>query len=213
MSDNQIVSGVRLVLASHNKGKLREFRVLLAPLGFDVISAAEAGVAEPEETGTTFAENARLKALTSLSASGLPALSDDSGIEVDALGGAPGIYAARWAGPERDFSIAMARIERELQEAGAIDPKARAARMVCALCLAFPGGRTELFEGAAPGHMVWPPRGNKGFGYDPMFVPEGHALTYGEMEPDFKHTISHRAIAFAGLVKFLKDHPECFTNT
>ena len=193
----KLQSGTRLVVASHNPGKIREINDLIRPYGLTAMSAGELGISEPEETETSFAGNARLKALHSAKTSGLPALSDDSGLEVDALGGAPGIYSARWAGPAKDFMLAMDRVERELQELGAIDPTARRANFTAALCLAWPDGETEVFEGRVYGHLVWPPRGEKGFGYDPIFLPDGETLTFGEMEADDKHAISHRARAFA----------------
>lgn len=190
--------GTRLVAATHNPGKVRELRELLAPYGLEVVSAGELGLAEPEETGTTFVANAELKALAAAKASGLPALADDSGLEVAGLDGAPGIYAARWAGPARDFALAMQRIFDELMVCGAWtrEPQPRA-NFTAALCLAWPDGTAEAFEGKVYGHLVWPPRGDKGFGYDPMFVADGESLTFGEMEPARKHAISHRARAFA----------------
>ncbi|HEX5999563.1 MAG TPA: RdgB/HAM1 family non-canonical purine NTP pyrophosphatase [Hyphomicrobiaceae bacterium] len=190
--------GTRLVAATHNPGKARELRELLAPYGLEVVSAGELGLAEPEETGTTFVANAELKALAAAKASGLPALADDSGLEVAGLDGAPGIYAARWAGPAKDFALAMQRIFDELTARGAAtpDPEPRA-NFAAALCLAWPDGTTEAFEGKIYGHLVWPPRGDKGFGYDPIFVADGESLTFGEMEPARKHAISHRARAFA----------------
>jgi XTP/dITP diphosphohydrolase len=196
--------GRKLVIASHNPGKVREIRDLLGPLGFDVISAGEAGAPEPDETGHTFAQNALIKAEACLTATGLPALADDSGLEVDALGGAPGIYAARWAGPEKDFGMAMERVERELQQAGATPPEARRANFACALALADTDDCYHIFIGRVFGHLVWPPRGERGFGYDPVFVPDGHDMTFGEMDPDEKHRISHRAAAFAKLVAHLR---------
>jgi XTP/dITP diphosphohydrolase len=193
----KLASGARLVVASHNPGKIREINELIHPYGMSAVSAAELGISEPEETETAFAGNARLKAVHSARASGLPALSDDSGLEVEALGGAPGVYSARWAGPSKDFAQAMARVERELQEKGARDPAARRANFTAALCLAWPDGTASIFEGKVFGHLVWPPRGEKGFGYDPMFLADGETLTFGEMEPEAKHAISHRARAFA----------------
>jgi len=192
--------GARLVVASHNPGKVGEIRDLVAPFALAVVSAAELGLAEPEETGTTFADNARLKALAAARGAGLPALADDSGLEVEALAGAPGTYSARWAGPGKDFAVAMLRVADELAACGGwqVRPGPRA-RFVAALCLAWPDGETASFEGRVEGHLVWPPRGQKGFGYDPMFVPEGHDLTFGEMEPGEKHAMSHRARAFAAL--------------
>lgn len=189
--------GTRLVVASHNPGKIREINDLIRPYGMSAVSAGELGISEPEETETTFAGNARLKALHSAKASGLPALSDDSGLEVETLDGAPGVYSARWAGPSKDFNYAMQRVEQALQEKFARDPDARRANFTAALCLAWPDGEMEVFEGKVFGHLVWPPRGDKGFGYDPMFLADGEELTFGEMEPDAKHAISHRARAFA----------------
>lgn len=196
----------RLVIASHNPGKVREIADLLSPFGVDVVPAAEFGLAEPEETGVTFAENAILKAHAATLACGLPALADDSGLAVDALDGRPGIHSARWAGEERDFAAAMARLEQEME--GIPD---RRARFVCALALAWPDKEgatpeTVVFEGTVEGTLVFPPRGDKGFGYDPIFVPEGYDVTFGEMAGHKKHAISHRANAFAGLVA------ECFNG-
>ena len=193
--------GTRLVVASHNPGKVREILDLVAPHGLRVVSAAELGLPEPEETGSTFAANAELKALTAARGAGLPALADDSGIEVEALGGAPGIYSARWAGPSKDFSVAMRRVADELRAEGrwSQSPGPRA-NFTAVLCLAWPDGTSEAFEGKVYGHLVWPPRGTKGFGYDPMFVADGETLTFGEMEPAAKHAISHRARAFAKFV-------------
>ena len=191
----------RIVVASHNAGKVREIGALLAPLGLDVVSAGELGLPEPEETETTFIGNAELKARAAAKASGLPALADDSGLEVFALDRAPGVYSARWAGPDKDFSTAMARVWRELEEKGAAD---FSARFVCALSLAQPNGAIESFEGEARGRIVWPARGHKGFGYDPIFVPEGHAKTFGEMSHDEKLPLTHRARAFEKLLAALK---------
>lgn len=193
----------KLVVASHNQGKVREISALLAPLGFSVVSAGELDLPEPEETEPTFEGNARLKAEAAMTASGLAALSDDSGLCVDALDGAPGIYSARWAGPGKDFAIAMRKVEDELIAAGATAPAARSAHFVCALCLAIPGRPSRVFTGKVHGEMQWPPRGEHGFGYDPVFRPDGHAITFGEMEPDAKHAMSHRALAFAQLVAAL----------
>ena len=191
----------RLVVASHNSGKVREIAALLAPLGVEAVSAGALGLPEPEETETTFAGNAALKASAAASASGLPALADDSGLEVTALGGAPGVYSARWAGPDKDFSIAMRRVWDELQALEAAD---RSARFVCALALAAPGGGVEVFEGEARGRIVWPPRGDKGFGYDPIFEPQGHARTFGEMPHEEKLPLTHRARAFEKLLAALR---------
>jgi len=191
----------KLVIASHNPDKVREIAALLAPHGLNVVSAASLGLPEPAETGATFTENAVLKATAAAAASGLPVLADDSGISVTALGGQPGIYSARWAGPNKDFAVAMRRVEQELgveQElAGATD---RSATFVSVLCLAWPDGRYETFEGRVEGTLVWPPRGDNGFGYDPMFMPEDRQQTFGEMEPAAKHALSHRARAFAKLL-------------
>jgi XTP/dITP diphosphohydrolase len=188
-------TGDRLVVATHNPGKLAEIGDLLAPLRVTAVSAASLGLAEPEETGTSFIANAVLKARDAAEASGLPALADDSGLVVPALGGAPGIYSARWAGPERDFRRAMARVAQELG-----DNPDRRAHFTAALALAWPDGHVEGFEGRVQGTLVWPPRGTQGFGYDPMFLPEGGRLTFGEIEPAAKHRISHRAVAFAQLI-------------
>jgi len=184
----------RLVIASHNQGKVDEISALLEPLAIAAISAASLDIPEPEETGDSFEANAALKARAAAEASGLPALADDSGLVVLALGGAPGIYSSRWAGPAKDFQSAMERVHREVGD------KDRSARFVAVLALAWPDGDTELFRGEAAGTLVWPPRGEHGFGYDPIFVPEGGAETFGEMDPAEKHKISHRARAFAKLV-------------
>lgn len=201
----------RLVVASHNPGKVREIRDLLAPFGLDVVSAGELDLPEPEETGATFAENARLKARAAAAAAGLVALADDSGLSVDALGGAPGIYSARWAGPEKDFAAAMRKVEDALAVAGATTPEARRARFVCVLSLAAPTGETADFVGEIHGTIVWPPQGEKGFGYDPVFRPQGHERTFGEMTAEEKHgwrpgareALSHRARAFRALARAL----------
>lgn len=184
--------GSRLVIASHNKGKLREFADLLRPHGVQVVPAGELGLPEPDETAPDFAGNAAIKALASARASGLPALSDDSGFCVAALNGDPGIYSARWAGPDKDFAAAMAAVHAKM--GGNPD---RRAWFIAALCLAWPDGHTETFVGRIDGTTVWPPRGDKGFGYDPMFIPDGFTVTFGEMDPDEKHAISHRARAFS----------------
>ena len=196
-----------IVVASHNAGKIREIEDLIGPFGFSAKSAAELKFEEPDETGTTFEENATIKALASAKASGLPALSDDSGLVIDALDGAPGVYTANWAEKEdgtRDFAMAMEKVEKALAEKGATDAKDRTARFVSVLCLAWPDGHTELFRGEVEGHVVWPPRGDKGFGYDPVFQPEGYETTFGEMSAEEKHgwkpgdkdALSHRARAF-----------------
>jgi XTP/dITP diphosphohydrolase len=186
----------RLVIASHNPGKAREIADLLAPFGIEAISAAALDLPEPEETGATFVANAELKARAAATASGLPALADDSGLVVNALDGAPGIYSARWTGPGKDFAVAMARVERELRARGDAD---RRAHFAAALALCWPDGHCESFEGRVDGTLVWPPRGERGFGYDPIFVPDSHRETFGEMDPAEKHAISHRADAFRKL--------------
>lgn len=191
----KLCKGQKLVLASHNKGKLREIEALLRPLGIAVVSAGELGLPEPEENAPDFAGNARIKAVAAASASGLPALSDDSGFCVAALNGAPGVLSARWAGPAKDFAAAMALVN---QKRGA-DPDERA-WFIAALCLAWPDGHTETFLGRIDGTLTWPPRGDRGFGYDPMFIPAGAQQTFGEIEADQKHAISHRARAFAQLL-------------
>lgn len=193
-------AGERLVIASHNAGKLREIAELVTPFGVAVVSAQELGLPEPEETGATFIANAELKARAAAQASGLPALADDSGLSVDVLGGQPGIYSARWAGVSRDFGTAMARVNRELAYLGAKAPEARRAHFVCALSLCWPDGHCETFEGKVFGQLVWPPRGGRGFGYDPIFQADGETITFGEMEPARKHAMSHRAEAFRQLV-------------
>jgi XTP/dITP diphosphohydrolase len=185
--------GDTLVIASHNEGKVREIRELVSPYGLTVKSATELKLPEPDETGATFAANAALKAKAAAGASGLMSLSDDSGLVVNALDGAPGIYSARWAGPQKDFATAMARVERELHESGL---RNASAKFVCALALAQPHGATEVYEGEVHGHLEFPPRGDKGFGYDPIFVPEGLTQTFGEINPAQKHAMSHRARAF-----------------
>ncbi|WP_342644056.1 RdgB/HAM1 family non-canonical purine NTP pyrophosphatase [Rhodoligotrophos ferricapiens] len=189
----------RLVIATHNPGKLREIADLLRPLGLDAVSAGDLGLPEPEETGDSFTANALLKARAATTASGLPALADDSGLAVDALDGAPGIYSARWAGPGKDFAMAMRNVEERLQAKGATTPDRRTAQFVCALALAWPDDHVEVFEGRVAGTLIWPPRGALGFGYDPMFLPEGYDQTFGEMNPEKKHAISHRARAFTAL--------------
>ena len=191
-------TGIGLIVATHNPGKLREIVELLAPYGIHVSSAAERGLPEPEETGTTFLANAELKALAAALAAGVPALSDDSGLAVDGLDGAPGIYSARWAGPSKDFGAAMARVERELKERGTTN---RRAHFISALTLAWPDGHYESFEGRISGTLTFPPRGDRGFGYDPIFIPDGLRQTFGEMHEATKHRISHRARAFTQLVE------------
>jgi XTP/dITP diphosphohydrolase len=196
MTARKLSSG-RLVVASHNAGKVREIAALLAPFGLDVVSAGALGLDEPEETGSTFIDNAVLKARAAAAVAKLPALADDSGLEITALNGAPGIYSARWAGAERDFSAAMNRARDEMKASGNNDTSAR---FVCALALAWPDGHVETVEGEVRGHVVFPPRGENGFGYDPIFIADGNTMTFGEMEPEAKHAISHRADAFAQLV-------------
>jgi XTP/dITP diphosphohydrolase len=198
----------KVVVATHNPGKLREMRELLAPYGIEAVSAGELGLPEPDETGTMFSENAAIKAHAA-TASGLPAFADDSGLCVDALDGAPGLFSARWAGEKKDFAVAMERVERELRRRGATEPQDRRGHFVSALVLAWPDGHEELFEGRVFGTLVWPPRGEKGFGYDPMFQPDDHIMTFGEMSAEEKHGIawtggrgealSHRARAFVNL--------------
>ncbi len=189
----------KLVIASHNPGKVREIADLLRPHGMDVVSASELDLPEPEETEDSFAGNAELKACAAAEAAKLPALSDDSGLCVHSLGDHPGVYSARWAGPDKNFGAAMGKIEEMLQELGPKTP--RNAFFVCALSLAWPDGHVETFEGRVDGTMVWPPRGENGFGYDPVFMPVGHDITFGEMEPNIKHAMSHRAHAFGKLIK------------
>lgn len=187
-----------LVVASHNPGKVREINDLLTPLGVETKGAAELGLIEPEETGTTFAANAELKARAAADVSGMPALADDSGLSVSALNGAPGIFSARWAGPNKSFSFAMARVENELRKR---ETKDLSAKFICALALAQPNGDCEIFEGEVTGKLVFPGRGAKGFGYDPIFIADGMSKTFGEIEPDVKHGMSHRAKAFAKLLE------------
>jgi XTP/dITP diphosphohydrolase len=203
----------RLVIATHNPGKLAEMRHLLAPYGIDAISAGELGLPEPDETGMTFRDNARIKAQAA-AATGLPAFADDSGLAVEALAGAPGIHSARWAGPDKDFLRAMETIEEKLRERGAATPDRRRAHFVSALAVAWPDGHGEEFEAQVDGVLVWPPRGNQGFGYDPMFLPEGHERTFGEMSSDEKHGLpprgrglSHRARAFVKLAEACLEQP------
>jgi len=207
ISDRRRIAG-RLVIATHNPGKLAEMRELLAPYQIEAISAGDMGLHEPEETGTTFRDNARIKAAAAAKASGLPAFADDSGLAVDALDGAPGVLSARWAGPDKNFRAAMATIEEKLRERGATSPDRRTAHFVSALCVAWPDGHVEGFEERVDGTLVWPPRGDQGFGYDPMFLPDGYARTFGEMSREEKHGLpprgkglSHRARAFLKLAE------------
>jgi XTP/dITP diphosphohydrolase len=201
------LEGNKIVVASHNEGKLREFADLMGPFGLEAKSAREFGLPEPDETGTTFEENAYIKAFAAASATGLPALSDDSGLVIDVLGGAPGVYTANWAEtPDgtRDFGMAMQRAEVAMQEVGAVEPAQRTGRFVAVICLAWPDGEAEYFRGEAEGTLVWPPRGDSGFGYDPVFLPDGQTRTFGEMTAEEKHcwkpgqptALSHRARAF-----------------
>eukprot|EP01037_Dinobryon_pediforme_P002541 gene2541-2580_t len=206
---SRLLDTPRLILASHNKGKLREMRDLMADYGIEIVSAGELGLTEPEETGQTFIENAELKALTAAKAAQIPSFADDSGLCVEALNNEPGIYSARWAGESKDFYAAMAKIEDLLQQAGAHMSSQRRAHFVSALTIAWPDGHVESFEGKIYGEIVWPPRGDAGFGYDPFFLPEGHDRTFGEMTAEEKHglpkdgglALSHRARAFQMLAK------------
>jgi XTP/dITP diphosphohydrolase len=207
MTQHRRITG-QLVIATHNPGKLAEMRELLSPHGIEVKSATELGLAEPEETGDSFAANAKLKAVAAAASANLPAFADDSGLAVDALDGAPGIYSARWAGPSKDFNAAMTRIERLLAERGAAEPDKRKAHFVSALCVAWPDGHIEEVDARVDGTLVWPPRGSAGFGYDPMFLPDGHDRTFGEMTSIEKHGLpplgmglSHRARAFVKLAE------------
>jgi len=197
-----------VIIATHNPGKLKEMRELLAPYGIATQSAGELGLPEPEETGTTFAENARIKAVAAALASKKPSFADDSGLVIDALDGEPGIHSARWAGPDKDFRAAMNRIQTLLIERGAKSPEQRRAHFIAALCLAWPDGHVENFEGRVDGTAVWPPRGDKGFGYDPLFRPDGFNVTFGQMNAEEKHGLppqgrglSHRARAFMKLAE------------
>lgn len=200
--------GSQLVIATHNAGKLAEFGQLFAPFGLELSSAGELGLPEPEETGETFAQNALLKAEAAAKGAGMMALSDDSGLSVEALGGKPGIHTARWAGPNRDFGVGMKRVEDALQAANATDPSQRRGRFVAVLCLCAPNGEHLFFEGRVEGRLVWPPRGDLGFGFDPMFMPDGFDITFGQMPSEDKHSwapgkpgLSHRARAFAAFAE------------
>ncbi|MBM3543080.1 MAG: RdgB/HAM1 family non-canonical purine NTP pyrophosphatase [Alphaproteobacteria bacterium] len=190
--------GAKLVIASHNEGKVRELAELFAPYGIDCISAGSLGLPEPVETGASFAENARIKAVAAACGAGLPALADDSGLEVAALGGEPGIHSARWGGAAKDFTSAMTRVHEALQARGVSGANAN---FTCALALALPDGETSVFEGKVFGTLTWPPRGGRGFGYDPIFVPDGHDETFGEMDPELKNRLSHRMRAFEKLIQ------------
>jgi XTP/dITP diphosphohydrolase len=196
----------RLVAATHNPGKLKELADLLAQAGFSVVSAGELGLSEPEETADTFRGNAELKALAAARAAGEPALADDSGLSCDGLAGAPGVYSARWAGPDRNFRLAMQKVEDGLKAETTSDGEVdRRASFVCVLSLAWPDGHVESFEGVVRGQLVWPPRGDRGFGYDPIFVPEGQTETFGEMPAEKKLPLTHRALAFAKLRTYLAE--------
>lgn len=208
MSIPRLREGDRLVLATHNTGKLKEFQELFEPYGLELVSAGELGLPEPEETGTTFAENARLKAHAAAQASGMLALSDDSGLCVDALNGNPGVYTADWAGVPRDFDHAMKRLEDALQAANATSPSQRKGSFNATLCLAHPDGGDVIYHGQCYGTLVWPPRGTRGHGYDPVFMPDGYDITFGQMPPEMKHSwspgqqgLSHRARSFAKFVE------------
>jgi XTP/dITP diphosphohydrolase len=206
MTERRRLAPGRLIAATHNPGKVRELGDLLGGAGFKPVSAGELGLPEPEETADTFQGNAELKALAAARASGEPALADDSGLSCDGLSGAPGIYSARWAGPEKDFRLAMQKVEdglkSETTEDGEVDKRAS---FVCVLSLAWPDGHVESFEGIVRGQLVFPPRGDRGFGYDPIFVPEGETETFGEMDQARKHAMSHRAVAFAKFMAYLAD--------
>ena len=198
----------RLVIATHNPGKLRELRELLLPYGIDAVSVGALGLGEPEEDGASFRANARLKAEAAARGAGLPTFADDSGLVVDSLDGEPGIHSARWAGPNKDFAAAMSKVDTLLRGRGAVSPERRSAHFVSALCIAWPDGHAEEFEGRVGGTLVWPPRGEKGFGYDPMFLPDGFERTFGEMTSEEKHGLpprgqglSHRARAFLKLAE------------
>jgi XTP/dITP diphosphohydrolase len=198
----------RVVIATHNPGKLKEMQELLSPYGIETVSAGELGLREPNETGASFQENAQIKAAAAAQAAKLPALADDSGLVVEALGGEPGIHSARWAGPDKNFARAMRVIEEKVKAAGAAKPEQRRAVFVAALCLVWPDGHEETVDGRVEGILVWPPRGERGFGYDPMFLPDGHTRTFGEMNADEKHGLpprgtglSHRARAFIKLAE------------
>ena len=192
----RLSAGDKLVVASHNEGKVREIRELLEPYGIVTVSAAELGLPEPDETGLTFAANALIKAESAAKLSGLASLADDSGLEVEALGGEPGIYSARWGGEAKDFNIAMQKVHEALEVNGAKTPEERRANFACALCLTHPDGTSQIFEGKVFGIINWPMRGGNGFGYDAIFTPDGHDMSFAEMQPKAKHAMSHRAAAF-----------------
>ena len=202
----QLKRGERIVVASHNKGKVWEINQLIAPFGLNAVSAGELGLAEPDETEPTFVGNAQLKAFAAAKSSGLPALADDSGLEVECLGGAPGIYSARWAGPGKDFGLAMTKVADEVTAKSGWKSQGPRANFISVLCLAWPDGFAQMFEGRVFGHLVWPARGGNGFGYDPMFVADGESQTFGEMEPAQKYAISHRTRAFEAFKAECLDH-------
>lgn len=207
------ISG-RLVIATHNVGKLREMRELLAPYGIEAVSAGELGLGEPEEKGESFRDNARIKAVAAAAAAKLPAFADDSGLAVDALDGEPGIHSARWAGEPRDFGRAMQNVEDALRVRGAIAPRQRTAHFVSALCVAWPDGHVEEFEASVDGTLVWPPRGSFGFGYDPVFLPDGYDRTFGEMTAEEKHGLPPRGLGLSHRARaFLKLAQACFRAT
>ena len=197
------LTGAKIVIATHNKGKLEEFAALLRPHGVQAVSAGDLGLPEPAETETSFAGNARIKAMAAMSASGLIAISDDSGLCVDALDGQPGVHTADWAGPGRDWNMAMRLVEEKLRAKGATTPDRRRAQFVCTLCVVWPDGEERIYEGHAAGTLAWPPRGKLGHGYDPVFVPDGETRTFAELEPEEKNRISHRARALEKLVRDL----------
>lgn len=199
-------SFAKIVIASHNKGKVKEIGELLAPLGLSVVSAGDMGVDEPEETGLTFSENAILKAENTTKKTGLPALADDSGLAIPALDGAPGIYSARWAGTDKDFSSAFLRIKNELKEKNIENANAIPAYFICSLCLTIPSNEPQVFEGRIDGTLTFPPKGEHGFGYDPIFIPENYDITFAEMDSAIKQSISHRARAFSKFLQYLKDN-------
>lgn len=204
MSTSRKLTPGRIIAATHNPGKVKELTALLSDIGFTAVSAGELGLPEPEETADTFRGNAELKALAAARGANAPALADDSGLACDGLSGAPGIYSARWAGPEKDFRLAMQKVEDGLKAETTSDGEVdKRASFFCVLSLAWPDGHVESFEGIVRGQLVFPPRGERGFGYDPIFVPEGETETFGEMDPDRKHALSHRAIAFTKLRAFL----------
>jgi XTP/dITP diphosphohydrolase len=195
--------GQKVLIATHNKGKLEEFREILAPFDIIVTSAGEMGLAEPEETETTFEGNARIKAKAAMTATGMITIADDSGLCVDALGGAPGVYTANWAGPDRDWMMAMRTVEEKLRAKSAVAPEQRSATFNATLCVMWPDGHEQFFVGRVPGHLAWPPRGAFGHGYDPMFVPEGESRTFAELSHEAKNALSHRGRAVAALVQAL----------